>query len=434
MTPDMLKTLSLSQDTIRKILPQQLDYFYAHIARWPEVNAFFKTDAIREHARTEQGKHWSRIASGEINEEYYRSSIRIGKTHNRIGLEPKWYLGGYAVLTAQIVRAVMDEMMSGAFVSAKRKNQTEDLLDALIRAIFLDMELAVSTYLQTKDKDFKDFLGDLSNTFDAEMAGFIKDLGSASSNMMDNAQSLGGISQTGLSQAMAMSEAAAQAAHSAQTVSSATEELSVSTAEINSQIAKTATIVQDASQKSQHASQSMNHLKDSADKIDSVIQLITAIAGQTNLLALNATIEAARAGDAGKGFAVVAGEVKSLATQSQSASEEIRDLVQSIQDSVNGAVDVIEDVAKTIAQVEEIAQFVSTTVEQQSLATHEIVQSASVAAQGAKDLSHIAENVTENNEQGSKISESVSIAARDMEEKTKRLREQLDVFLAGIRK
>ena len=60
------------------------------------------------------------------------------------------------------------------------------------------------------------------------------------------------------------------------------------------------------------------------EAIESILGLIRAIAGQTNLLALNATIEAARAGEAGKGFAVVASEVKSLATQTAKATDEIR--------------------------------------------------------------------------------------------------------------
>jgi truncated hemoglobin YjbI len=53
MTPEMLEVLATSQETIRKILPAQLDYFYAHLAKWPEVSAFFKTDQIRQHAKTE---------------------------------------------------------------------------------------------------------------------------------------------------------------------------------------------------------------------------------------------------------------------------------------------------------------------------------------------------------------------------------------------
>src|SRR5258705_5298171 len=67
----------------------------------------------------------------------------------------------------------------------------------------------------------------------------------------------------------------------------------------------------------------VSELSHAGERIGAVVKLISDIAGQTNLLALNATIEAARAGEAGRGFAVVASEVKSLATQTGSATKEI---------------------------------------------------------------------------------------------------------------
>ena len=79
-------------------------------------------------------------------------------------------------------------------------------------------------------------------------------------------------------------------------------------------------------------------LAESAEKIGSVIALISQIAGQTNLLALNATIEAARAGDAGRGFAVVASEVKELAGQTTRATEEIGAQIGAIQTATGDAV------------------------------------------------------------------------------------------------
>ena len=96
-------------------------------------------------------------------------------------------------------------------------------------------------------------------------------------------------------------------------------------------------------------------LAEGADKIGNVVGLITDIAGQTNLLALNATIEAARAGDAGKGFAVVASEVKSLASQTGRATEEIGAQITQIQAATKEAVAAIRGIAASIEEVSAIA-------------------------------------------------------------------------------
>ncbi len=82
-------------------------------------------------------------------------------------------------------------------------------------------------------------------------------------------------------------------------------------------------------------------IKGQMDKISEIVNLITDLANQTNLLALNAAIEAARAGDAGRGFAVVATEVKSLAVESRASAEKIADMINSLQQQTNSAVDAV---------------------------------------------------------------------------------------------
>src|SRR5208282_1352087 len=97
-------------------------------------------------------------------------------------------------------------------------------------------------------------------------------------------------------------------------------------------------IANDAVEAALRTTATMQGLSAAAQKIGDVLQLIQTIASQTNLLALNATIEAARAGEAGRGFAVVASEVKSLATQTAKATEEISSQINSIQGATREAV------------------------------------------------------------------------------------------------
>src|SRR3954463_16597876 len=176
---------------------------------------------------------------------------------------------------------------------------------------------------------------------------------------------------------------------SVQTVSAAAEELSASINEIARQIKDSNDVAARAVHEAEATNGQVAALATAAQKIGDVVRLIEEIASQTNLLALNATIEAARAGEAGKGFAVVASEVKTLATQTSRATEEITSQIAAVQAATDNSVKAIDRIGKTIQSISSISGSIAAAVEEQTAATREIARNVEHAAQGTR-------NVTEN--------------------------------------
>lgn len=430
---DAIEALQRNQSLVANQMEPVLDEFYAHLEKWPEMDAMFGSQEVKNHAYREQKRHWERIYSGRLDQDYLNSALSIGKTHNRIGLEPRWYIGGYAALTTAMIRRMTDEIMTNPLAARRNKAQLQEFLDALIRAIYLDMDLAISTFLEAKDADYAELMTRMTDDFDTNMAGFLKELAQASTGLSENAGKLSELAQGGSAQAEEMQASTQEASQNVDTVASAAEELSASIHEISTQINQSASIAKEASERTKAASQAIAELKESAEKIDDVIGLIDDIADQTNLLALNATIEAARAGEAGKGFAVVAGEVKELANQTGKATSEIAELIRKIQGSVQETANTMESVSGTIQKMEEISSSVASSVEEQSSATQEIVRSAQSAAEGSKGLDSVAQKVSETAQATNTESDAVKKASEEMIDKTEKLREQLDVFLSNLK-
>ena len=174
-------------------------------------------------------------------------------------------------------------------------------------------------------------------------------------------------------------------------MAAASEELSASINDISQQAAHAAGIASRAVSQARDTDGTVQGLAQSAGRIGEVVGLINTIAAQTNLLALNATIEAARAGEAGRGFAVVASEVKSLASQTAKATEEISEQIADIQKVAGEAIDAIKDIGGIIGEVNEVATAIAAAVQQQGAATQEITRSTQFAAQGTKNVS---DNIT----------------------------------------
>jgi methyl-accepting chemotaxis protein len=272
-----------------------------------------------------------------------------------------------------------------------------------------------------------------ADEFEAAVGAIVANVSSSAVQLEASAGTLTRTAETTQSLSSQVAGASEEASTNMQSVASATEELSASVDEIGRRVKESSQIAEAAVRQAEQTDGRIGKLSRAAQEIGDVVKLITAIAEQTNLLALNATIEAARAGDAGRGFAVVASEVKSLASQTAKATDEISNHISGMQGATQESVAAIKEIGGTIGKISDIAATIASAVEQQSSATQEIARSVQNVAQGTQEAATNVMHVNRGATETGAASEEVLNSARTLSSESARLREELDSFMANIR-
>ena len=320
----------------------------------------------------------NRITTGSLNidPEKYRSEImaavRDGAVMNRIVETPD----GRAVLV------VNRPIQNGKYWIGTHDDITERI-QAERKSTALSEQERRRVTIEAEIRAFRESVAAVLRTV-SESAGALNSIAGALSN------SSGLTSDRAASAVQTTNEASANMIAAA----GATEELIASIGEIGRQISQAAEVASHSVAEAQATNEHMARLTDTVQQIGEVVNLIRSIAGQTNLLALNATIEAARAGEAGRGFAVVASEVKSLAVQTAKATEQIASQIEAVQNSTRVAVDAIRRNTDRMREIDGYTSAVALSLQQQDSATDEISHNVASAANGAKGMVTVLEEVT----------------------------------------
>ena len=279
----------------------------------------------------------------------------------------------------------------------------------------------------------REAMSKLAHDFEVSVGEVVEAVAATARDLKETAQGVSSIAEQTTTESARVAAAAEESSVNVQTVSSATEEMSASISEMQQQVMRSRDVSEHAAQSVENAAGQVTGLSDAANQIGDVLALIQDIAEQTNLLALNATIEAARAGDAGKGFAVVASEVKSLATQTQKATEQIRQQIEGVQAESQTAVAAISGIRDVIAQVNEISQTIATSIDQQTAATGEIARNAQQAAGGTHEVSSSVQSVSQASQQASAAATQLLASSNSLAEQGDALRDQMKAFIDQIR-
>lgn len=298
----------------------------------------------------------------------------------------------------------------------------------------------------------QDEIGQLASSFNQmgeALSTMVSHIRKAAEDVNSRAQALSGLSggayegmeqQSGeiTSMAGAVEEFSATSLNIADNMSS-TEQLAQDNAR-QTQIGRTS--MQEASESLEHIASALNStatvintLGQRSQEIGGIVGVITAIAEQTNLLALNAAIEAARAGEQGRGFAVVADEVRSLASRTRQATDEISVMIQSIQQETGNAIDTMErgntlmqeglarnaDVASALARIDKQSRSAGQQFAAITTATQEQSSTANVLSSNLQSIA------LANSEQREVVS-NLAITAKELESLAAGLREEVDRF------
>jgi methyl-accepting chemotaxis protein len=412
---------------VEPALPKLLEGFYQHITKEPQLARMIGSDIPR--LKTAQGSHWARLFNGRFDHEYMQGVRTIGHIHNKIGLEPRWYIGGYNFVLSQLAALAVSR-------HRWKPGHLADILTAINCAVMLDMDLAISVYQEAMLADRQkqqDKLTAAIHEFDGQMKIALDIVGGSAAKLQDSANVLASNAEESNRQSTAVAAASEQASTNVQTVASATEELSSSVLEIGRQVAESTKIAGKAVEQANQSSATIQGLAAAAQRIGDVVELINTIAGQTNLLALNATIEAARAGEAGRGFAVVASEVKALAEQTAKATGEIGQQILAIQAATKESVESIQEIGATIASVNEITTAVAAAVEEQGSATAEIARNVQEAARGTQEVSSNIGGVSQAASETGQTATQLLTAANELSQQSETLRSQVEGFFSTIR-
>jgi methyl-accepting chemotaxis protein len=394
-----------SEALLRQTLPGALEAFYDRIRATPETGA----------AKTAQVSHWDAIIEGRADAAYGDAVRRIGNVHARIGLEPRWYMGGYSVVLARLLEAITTRPRK--LFDKQHDRQTAEAAGELSRRVLLDMDLAISTYLEAlqverakveaakaeaeaRQAQVVSILsaalktlaaGDLASTITAPVAdeyvGLKDDFNAAVMALREAfaavTESAAAVSSGSLQLARASDDLAMrterQAAtvertsHNAEQIADSVEQTAVAAKQSVEAVGTARRDVEHGIEVVAEATQAMAAISESSGNVGGFVTLIDEIAFQTNLLALNAGVEAARAGEFGRGFAVVASEVRALAQRSAAAAREIRTVMQQSSDEVSRGVelvtrtgDALGRIGERVADVDSLAGGMATSAREQA--------------------------------------------------------------------
>jgi Arc/MetJ-type ribon-helix-helix transcriptional regulator len=148
----VIEELRKARELLAPELDRMLDQFYSHVSDEPQLRELFDNDKSMAKARAAQKLHWlESLLTGEFTDDYCRRTERIGHAHARAGLTPNWYIGGYSTMLTQFIQHILASRSGD-------QHSASPVIEALCKAVMLDVDLVIHSYLEAKDRLIFDLL------------------------------------------------------------------------------------------------------------------------------------------------------------------------------------------------------------------------------------------------------------------------------------
>ncbi|MFH7811791.1 MULTISPECIES: protoglobin domain-containing protein [Acetobacter] len=447
-------------------LPQALDGFYTQVRRTPETSMFFQSETHIEQAKAAQQEHWKNISSASFGLEYAQNVKQIGSIHAKIGLEPRWYIGGYALVLDHLIHAIVASALPGGGLFDKKNMVSKKLshkISSLCKAVLFEMDLTISVYLAEAEKSratLRDEAISKEQVFVAESFGSVlqeiaeqnlaRDMKSNVPEpylpLRDNLNAALHALRTTLKVAsdtaynidvvtQEISAASGELALRTERQSASVEKTAAAIEQITATVSSTASRVSEANnfvanclESIQHfggmidrANESMAEIERSTEAINKITDIMDAVAIQTNILALNTAVEAARAAGAGNGFKVLAQQIRELANRARVASRDVRGLTGASQVQVSQGVSIMKEAREDM-------KFIISGIFEIRSRLKAIEDAAREQAAALQSVNGAVATIDEGTRQNAAMAERTSTASEGMVQETSQLRLLLDGF------